>query len=51
MAEGDLDNAQRTADLIVPHRRKAIPILDQIVASKDRRTRSWRTSPSRSSPA
>ncbi len=35
MFEGDLDNAQRTADLIVPHRRKAIPIIDQLAASKD----------------
>jgi len=29
MADSDLDNAQRTADLIVPHRRKALVILDQ----------------------
>ena len=28
MANGDLDAAQRTADLIVPHRRKAMTILD-----------------------
>lgn len=30
MANGDLDTAQRTADLIVPHRRKAAAILDQL---------------------
>jgi len=35
MAEGQLDEAQRTAEQIVPHRRKAIVILDQIAASKD----------------
>jgi len=29
MANSDLDDAQRTADLIVPHRRKAMPILDE----------------------
>jgi len=29
MADSDLDNAQRTADLIVPHRRKALVILDR----------------------
>jgi len=29
MANGDLDTAQRTADLIVPHRRKAMAILEQ----------------------
>jgi len=29
MANGDLDTAQRTADLIVPHRRKAMVVLDQ----------------------
>jgi hypothetical protein len=29
MADGDLDTAQRTADLIVPHRRKAMTILEQ----------------------
>jgi hypothetical protein len=28
MADGDLDTAQRTADLIVPHRRKAATILE-----------------------
>lgn len=33
MADGDLDDAQRTADLIVPHRRTAITILDQMAAS------------------
>jgi hypothetical protein len=33
MADGDLDNAQRTADLIVPHRVKAIAILDQLARS------------------
>jgi hypothetical protein len=30
MANGDLDEAQRTADLIVPHRRKAMTILDHL---------------------
>ncbi len=35
MAEGQLDEAQRTADQIVPHRRRAIVILDQLAASKD----------------
>jgi len=30
MANGDLDTAQRTADLIVPHRRKASTILEQL---------------------
>jgi hypothetical protein len=30
MANGDLDTAQRTADLIVPHRRKAAAILDHL---------------------
>jgi hypothetical protein len=29
MADSDLDNAQRTADLIVPHRKRAIAILDE----------------------
>lgn len=33
MADGDLDNAQRTADLIVPHRLKAIAILDKMARS------------------
>lgn len=36
MFTGDLDAAQKTADLIVPHRRKAIVLLDQIVRSKKR---------------
>jgi hypothetical protein len=31
MAGGDLDDAQRTAELIVPHRRKAGPILDEFL--------------------
>jgi hypothetical protein len=35
MAEGQLDEAQRTADQIVPHRRRAIVLLDQLAASKD----------------
>lgn len=35
MANGDLDDAQRTADLIVPHRRKATLILDRLVTSKE----------------
>jgi hypothetical protein len=30
MANGDLDTAQRTADLIVPHRRKAASIIEQL---------------------
>jgi hypothetical protein len=34
MFTGDLDAAQKTADLIVPHRRKAVVLLDQIVKSK-----------------
>ena len=34
MADGNLDEAQRTADLIVPHRPKAIPILDHIAKDK-----------------
>ncbi|MBP7053001.1 MAG: hypothetical protein KBE65_18505 [Phycisphaerae bacterium] len=34
MADGNLDDAHKTAELIVPHRRKAIAILDQITASK-----------------
>ncbi|MCX5646636.1 MAG: hypothetical protein NTZ17_18440 [Phycisphaerae bacterium] len=33
MANGDLDTAQRTADLIVPHRRKASTILEQLTKS------------------
>ncbi len=33
MADGNLDEAHRTVELIVPHRRKASAILDQIVAS------------------
>jgi len=33
MADGDLDEAQRVAGLITPHRRKAIPILDRISLS------------------
>jgi hypothetical protein len=35
MADGDLDEAQRTAELIVPHRRKATLILDRLVTSKE----------------
>lgn len=35
MAKGDLDEAQRTADLIVPHRRKAATILEQFASSSD----------------
>jgi hypothetical protein len=35
MANGDLDDAQRTADLILPHRRKATLILDRLVTSKE----------------
>lgn len=34
MADGDLDEAQRTADQIVPHRRKAVAILDRIATSE-----------------
>ena len=34
MANGNLDEAQRTADVITPHRRKVVAILDQIMASK-----------------
>jgi hypothetical protein len=34
MADGELDDAQRTADLIAPHRRKAIEILDKIALSE-----------------
>jgi len=34
MAGGDLDGAQRTAELIVPHRRKAAPILDEFLHSQ-----------------
>lgn len=33
MADGDLDEAQSTADLIVPHRRQAMSILDGMVKS------------------
>jgi hypothetical protein len=33
MAKGELDSAQRTADLIVPHRRKAMVILDHLAKS------------------
>jgi hypothetical protein len=33
MANGNLDSAQRTAGLIVPHRRKAIPILHHLAKS------------------
>jgi len=33
MANGDLDTAQRTADLIVPHRRKASTILEHFARS------------------
>jgi hypothetical protein len=35
MADGDLDEAQRTAELILPHRRKAALILDRLVTSKE----------------
>lgn len=35
MANGDLDDAQRTAELILPHRRKATLLLDQLVTSKE----------------
>ncbi len=35
MANGDLDDAQRTAELILPHRRKATLILDRLVTSKE----------------
>jgi hypothetical protein len=34
MANGELDAAQHTADLIVPHRRKVGAILDQLIRSK-----------------
>jgi hypothetical protein len=34
MVDGQLDAAQRTADLIVPHRRKAVVILDHIARSE-----------------
>ncbi len=34
MFSGDLDAAQKTADLITPHRRKAVVLLDQIIKSK-----------------
>ena len=34
MANGELDAAQRTADLIVPHRRKVGTILDHLIRSK-----------------
>jgi hypothetical protein len=33
MANGDLDTAQRTADFIVPHRRRASAILEQLAKS------------------
>jgi len=33
MVDGRLDEAQRTADRIVPHRRKVAPILDRLAAS------------------
>ncbi len=35
MANGDLDDAQRTAEQILPHRRKATLILDRLVTSKE----------------
>ena len=35
MANGDLDDAQRTAEFILPHRRKATLILDKLVTSKE----------------
>ncbi|NLH40405.1 MAG: hypothetical protein GX448_01085 [Planctomycetes bacterium] len=35
MANGDLDDAQRTAEQILPHRRKAVLILDRLVTSKE----------------
>ncbi len=35
MANGDLNDAQRTAELILPHRRKAALILDRLVTSKE----------------
>lgn len=34
MADGDLDEAQRTADLIAPHGRQAVKILDTIAVSE-----------------
>jgi len=34
MADGELDEAQRTADLIAPYRRQAAKILDQIAVSQ-----------------
>jgi hypothetical protein len=34
IADGQLDEAQRTSDLIVPYRRKAIEILDKIALSE-----------------
>jgi DNA-directed RNA polymerase subunit RPC12/RpoP len=34
MADGDLDEAQKTADLIAPYRRQATNILDQIAVSQ-----------------
>jgi DNA-directed RNA polymerase subunit RPC12/RpoP len=34
MADGDLDEAQRTADLIVPYGRQAVKILDRIAVSE-----------------
>ncbi len=35
MADGDLDEAQRTADLIVPHRRRVTAILDGLIKGKE----------------
>ncbi|MGE5295363.1 MAG: hypothetical protein ACM3VT_11095 [Solirubrobacterales bacterium] len=35
MANGDLDDAHRTAEQIVPHRRKATLFLDKLVTSKE----------------
>ena len=35
MANGDLDDAQRSAEQILPHRRKAVLILDRLVTSKE----------------
>ena len=34
MADGELDDAQKTADLIAPYRRQAAKILDQIAVSQ-----------------
>jgi cytochrome c1 len=36
MARGDLDAAQRTAERIVPHRRKVTVILDRLIKSRTR---------------